>query len=35
MKYWAVWRAAMPQALQAKKARETYNLAILSAVSFF
>ncbi|OAX38647.1 hypothetical protein K503DRAFT_770274 [Rhizopogon vinicolor AM-OR11-026] len=28
-KHWAIWRAAMPQALQAKKARETHNLAVL------
>ncbi|KAG0705973.1 hypothetical protein DFH29DRAFT_996399 [Suillus ampliporus] len=30
MRYWAIWRAAMPQALQAKRARETHNVAVLN-----
>ncbi|KAG2144777.1 hypothetical protein BD769DRAFT_1625348 [Suillus cothurnatus] len=30
MSYWAIWRAAMPQALMAKKARETHNDAVLN-----
>jgi protein SFI1 len=34
MSYWAIWRAAMPQALLAKKARETHNDAVLSEISF-
>lgn len=28
--YWAIWRAAMPQALLAKRARETHNDAVLN-----
>ncbi|KAG2158311.1 uncharacterized protein EDB93DRAFT_1120813 [Suillus bovinus] len=34
MRYWAIWRAAMPQALLAKRARETHNDAVLSEISF-
>ncbi|KAG2078128.1 hypothetical protein BDR04DRAFT_449557 [Suillus decipiens] len=30
MRYWAVWRATMPQALLAKRARETHNDAVLN-----
>ncbi|KAG1782677.1 hypothetical protein EV702DRAFT_1232774 [Suillus placidus] len=30
MSYWAIWRAAMPQALLAKRARETHNDAVLN-----
>ncbi|KAG2157290.1 hypothetical protein DEU56DRAFT_763901 [Suillus clintonianus] len=30
MRYWAIWRAAMPQALQAKRAREIHNHAVLN-----
>ncbi|KAH7929761.1 hypothetical protein BV22DRAFT_1080370 [Leucogyrophana mollusca] len=29
-KFWDIWRASMPQALQAKKARETYSVSVLS-----
>ncbi|KAF9246283.1 hypothetical protein BU15DRAFT_85063 [Melanogaster broomeanus] len=29
-KFWEVWRAAMPQALQAKKARERHTLTVLT-----
>ncbi|KAH7912247.1 hypothetical protein BJ138DRAFT_1178988 [Hygrophoropsis aurantiaca] len=29
-KFWEAWRASMPQALQAKKARETYSHSVLS-----
>jgi hypothetical protein len=32
MRYWAIWRAAMPQALLAKRARETHNDAVLSEI---
>ncbi|KAF8559809.1 hypothetical protein OG21DRAFT_496214 [Imleria badia] len=32
-KIWGIWRAAMPQALQAKKAREIHTTAILSRAS--
>ncbi|KAG1832113.1 hypothetical protein EV424DRAFT_85759 [Suillus variegatus] len=32
MRYWAIWRAAMPQALLAKRARETHNDAVLNRV---
>lgn len=34
MRYWAIWRAAMPQALLAKRARETHNDAVLSEILF-
>jgi hypothetical protein len=35
MSYWAIWRAAMPQALLAKRARETHNDAVLSEHNLF